>query len=126
MNKYFVGYDLIANKLLELANTTSYPPFNIRKLDEQSYTIELAVAGFPKSAFSIESSKGILTIKAEKLNEENKNFIHKGITSKGFTRSFSLADNIEVGIARFRDGILSVELHTIPPKDEQTKKVDII
>lgn len=126
MNKYFVGYDLIANKLLELANTTSYPPFNIRKLDEQSYAIELAVAGFPKSAFSIESSKGILTIKAEKLNEENKNFIHKGITSKGFTRSFSLADSIEVGIAKFRDGILSIELHTIPPKDEQTKKVDII
>ncbi len=126
MNKYFVGYDLIANKLLELANTSSYPPFNIRKLDEQSYAIELAVAGFPKSAFSIESSKGILTIKAEKVNEENKNFIHKGITSKGFTRSFSLADNIEVGIAKFRDGILSVELHTIPPKDEQTKKVDIL
>lgn len=128
--RFFVGYDKVVEKLTNIADQSAklvqnYPPFNIKKVDENKYAIELALAGFSKHDIDIELADGKLVIAGKvesKVQEEN--FIFKGISNKAFTRHFTLADNVEIKNAEFINGMLRIWLETIIPESKK-KKIDI-
>jgi molecular chaperone IbpA len=129
VDKHFVGFDAIADRFAkinaELAKNTSYPPYNICKIGDTSYLIEMAVAGFAKNEINIEITEGKLVIKgnvdSEKYSE--KEYLFKGLANRSFTRTFILEDEIEIKGATLVDGILSVELERIVPETKKSKKI---
>lgn len=137
LDKWFVGADRML-KTLTNANEAytkaipNYPPYNIVKTSENNYTIEMAVAGFGKQNIDIEIANNKLIIKggltAEDMAEDTVNpvtYIWKGISDRYFTRTFSLADTVEVKNAELINGMLKVFLENVIPEDKKHKKVDI-
>jgi molecular chaperone IbpA len=106
---------------------TSFPPHNILKLDESRYIVELAVAGFSKDEISISVESGTLTVKGEKEEKDSANwqYLHKGIGTRSFTKTITIADTIEVKGAEFKDGILRIGLENIVPEHKKPRKVEI-
>ncbi len=124
----FVGFDNLFDELQKVSSTkeNSYPAFNIEKTGENSYEISLALAGFNKKEINIELDQRILIIKANSSDKEiNRDFIHKGIAKRAFTKQFRLADNVEVENAEFNDGILCIKLTKFVPEEEKPKKIEI-
>jgi molecular chaperone IbpA len=106
--------------------TTSFPPHNILKLDESRYVVELAVAGFTKDEIEITVQDGTLTIKGEKQDKETEaTYLHRGIGTRSFTKSLTVADTIEVKGAEFKDGILKIGLENIIPEHKIPRKIEI-
>jgi molecular chaperone IbpA len=135
-SKFFVGADKFAQKVHETIDhiqktATTYPPFNLKKTDDNVYVIELAVAGFGKQDVELTLEDNKLVIKGsttlDTLTEDgvNTQYLHKGIADRAFTRTFSLADNVVVNNAEMINGILKVWLEHIIPEDKKPKKIDI-
>lgn len=106
---------------------TSYPPYNVIHTDDNIYVIEIAVAGFRKDEISVELEKNVLTISTHKTytSEDDQNVIHRGISQRRFTRSFRLAENIEVVDAKMEDGLLRIELENVVPEEEKPLIISI-
>lgn len=134
-DRFFVGADKLAKSLREgtewLANNAlaSYPPFNLKKVDENKYMIEMAVAGFAKQDIEITLEDNKLIIKGEAkgdTKEDNKtDYLYCGIANRAFARRFTLADNVEINNAQLINGMLKVWLEHIIPDDKKPKKIDI-
>lgn len=127
--KMSVGFDRIADQFFNdptFANATGYPPFNISKLEED-YEITLAVAGFKKTDIDIEVEDGTLKIAGTSnvLDDDDREYLHKGIAERNFTRTFKLAEYVEVKSAKLQDGILRVTLHRNIPDAMKPQKIDI-
>ena len=115
-DKFFVGFDEQFDRLAKTAqdltkNIPSYPPFNIKKESDNKYSIEVAVAGFSQSDIEITLDGNKLTISG-KTTEDNElgEFLFKGIANRAFTRTFALADKIEVQSAEIVNGMLKIAL----------------
>jgi molecular chaperone IbpB len=128
--RFFVGYDKVVEKLTNIADQSAkliqnYPPFNIKKVDENKYAIEIALAGFSKQDVQIEldGAKLVITGNVESKTAEE-NYVFKGISNKPFTREFTLADNVEIQGAEFINGMLKIWLDTLTPQQNK-KKIDI-
>ena len=125
----FVGFDRIWNEL-ETALTSSvdqtnvFPRHNIVKTDENSYDIELALAGYSRSDLSIEVEEGMLVITGERDDAETE-YLHKGISTKKFRRTFRLNENVEIRLAEFVDGLLTIILAHIVPEEKKPRSIDI-
>jgi len=108
-----VGFDHL-NSLLNSAMRadagTSYPPYNIEVLGENSYAITLSVAGFDQSELDITVEKNVLSVSGKKANSEEKKYLHQGIASRAFERKFNLADHVEVKGADLNQGLLTINL----------------
>lgn len=124
---FFIGFDNVLTKLSHAgqSNASNYPPYNLVKTSEDTYLIELAVAGFSEEDFDIELHDGVLTIKAQVGSEDEKNYLHKGIATRSFVRKFTLADTIQVEGVSLRQGILTVELCNVIPEEKKPKKIPI-
>ena len=106
--------------------STSFPPHNIIKLDESRYVVELAVAGFSKNEIEISVENGTLTVKGEKQEKETGvQYLHKGIGTRSFTKSLTIADTVEVKGAEFKDGILRIGLENVIPEHKKPRKIEI-
>jgi molecular chaperone IbpA len=106
--------------------STSFPPHNIIKLDESRYVVELAVAGFSKNEIEISVENGTLTVKGEKQEKESSvQYLHKGIGTRSFTKSLTIADTVEVKGAEFKDGILRIGLENVIPEHKKPRKIEI-
>ena len=131
LNKFFVGFDRFISDATtmqsQLAKTISnYPPYNIKKIDENKYAIEIAVAGFCRSDIEIEFVEDKLIVRGNSNSSEKENeYLWKGISNRSFTRSFSLNDSIEVHGAEMFNGILRVILERIIPEHKKPKKIEI-
>lgn len=128
---FFIGYqDLLkrVNDAKSQVTKQSYPPFNVRKTDENKYVVELAVAGFDKSDIDIEVKDSTLTIKSDVKTKdvEGEEWIHRGIGLRNFTRQFQLADTVEVKGAEMVNGMLKVWLENVIPEEQKPKKVEIV
>ena len=131
-DKFFVGFDDQFNKLQKLhgdltKNIPNYPPYNIRKIDDTHYTIEMAVAGFGQSDIDIEIDGGKLVVKGNVNSTEDdaNDYLFKGIASRAFTRSFALNDQVEVKDAELFNGMLKIALERLIPEEKKPTKVTV-
>jgi molecular chaperone IbpA len=136
-SKYFVGADKLAEKMnetfehIQKTAGSAYPPFNLKKTDDNVYVVELAVAGFGKQDIELTLEDNKLVVKGQTtldtLTEDgiDVQYLHKGIADRAFTRTFSLADNVVVNNAAMMNGILKIWLEHIIPEDKKPKKIDI-
>jgi len=125
-----IGFDTIFDRLfdMDLTRDSGYPPYNIRKINELQYAIELALAGFSKDDIEVEVTDGQLTIRSRediKKDDSNDSFVHKGIAKRSFMRTFSLSDDIIVKGADLKDGMLIVELERVIPDEKKPRLIQI-
>jgi molecular chaperone IbpA len=132
-DKFFVGFEDSAKQLQTLhadltKNIPNYPPYNIRKNDENKYTIEIAVAGFGQNEIDIEIDGGKLIVKGNidaSLDAMEDTFLFKGIATRAFTRAFAIDDYIEVKNAELFNGMLKIALERMVPEEKKPKKVPV-
>ena len=122
-----IGLDSIFDSLLGRIehNQSNYPPYNIVKSDDDNYTIELAIAGFGQGDIDIQVKEGELIIKGEKSEDEESQYLHHGIGTRKFTRTFNLAEYVEVKSADVENGILKVALERNIPEAMKPKSIAI-
>lgn len=129
--KIFVGYDDQFRRLQRLhddltKNIPNYPPYNIRKTGDNTYTIEMAVAGFGQSEIDIEINGDKLVVRGNTSSDnEGGDYLFKGIAARAFTRSFALDDHIEVKDAELLNGMLKIVLERLIPEEKKPKKVHV-
>ena len=125
---FAIGFDRTL-QLLERANqsptNTSYPPYNIVKHDAENFSIELALAGFDKKDITISKEKEVLNIEGKQKEGETLEYVHRGLASRSFKRTFTLADDIIVKGADMKNGILSVSLERIVPEEDKPQEIKI-
>ncbi|CAB5221582.1 IbpA Molecular chaperone (small heat shock protein) [uncultured Caudovirales phage] len=129
-SKFFVGYEPMVKRFDEISKTISksipnYPPYNIVKVDENKYVIEMAVAGFGKQNLDVEINDGTLTIVGKTDTDQDGNYLYKGIADRAFKRVFNISDTIEIKNAELFNGMLKIWLENIIPDSKKPKKVDI-
>ena len=122
----FVGFDHLFK---ELDHTTRhandhYPPHNILKIDENQYLIELAVAGFSQDELEVDIKERTLTVKGEHPSQ-GREYIHRGISTKKFKRTFRLSEYVEVHGADLVDGVLAIDLKIVIPEEMRPRKINI-
>ena len=106
----------------------NFPPYNIVKTGENTYDVELALAGFNKKDIEIEYKENVLTVKSKKQEEtkdEDGNIIHRGISKRMFSKSFTIANDVEVKGAELKDGLLKVSMERIIPEHKKAKLINI-
>ena len=106
----------------------NFPPYNIVKTGENTYDVELALAGFNKKDIEVEYKENLLTVKSKKQEEtkdEDGNVIHRGISKRMFSKSFTIANDVEVKGAELKDGLLKVSMERIIPEHKKAKLIDI-
>lgn len=106
-----IGLERILDDLASMSSTSSFPPFNVIRVSDYDYVIELAVAGYSKSEIDILVDKNVLTVAGRKQEEKTNTFLYKGISSKSFERKFAIADTVVVKRAEQVDGMLRIHLH---------------
>jgi molecular chaperone IbpA len=131
-DKFFVGFEDTAAQMQKLhddltKNIPNYPPYNIRKNDENHYTIEIAVAGFAQNEIDIEIDGGKLIVRGNTKHEtdESNDYLFKGIANRAFTRAFAIDDQIEVKDAEYFNGMLKIALERLIPEAAKPKKVPV-
>ena len=130
-DKFFVGFDDQLSRMQKLhdditKNIPNYPPYNIKKIDDTHYTIEMAVAGFGQNEIDIEIDGGKLIVKGNISSaEDDGNFLFKGIAARAFTRTFALNDQVEVKDAELFNGMLKIALERLIPEEKKPKKVAV-
>ena len=122
-----IGLDSIFDSLLGRLdhNQSNYPPYNIVKSDDDNYTIEIAVAGFAQGDIDIQVKEGELIITGAKSDEDDTQYLHHGIGTRKFTRTFNLAEYVEVKSAVCENGVLSIALDRNIPEAMTPKSIDI-
>ncbi|WP_417458053.1 Hsp20 family protein [Kordiimonas sp.] len=124
-----VGFDHL-NRLLDSALNTEqaapYPPYNIEKLSDDDYRVTMAVAGFAPDELTVTVQEGTLLIAGKAADDEKeRRFLHRGIAKRAFERRFELADTIQVGNAKFENGLLLVELKRVIPDHKKPRQIEI-
>ena len=129
LRPFSVGFDDLFdhfNNQLEIKQTSSYPPYNINRIDDLNYQIEMALAGFSKNDIEIKYSDNQLTIKSiESEEKDEKETLHRGISKRKFSRTFTLAEDMKVNGAELKDGMLLIELEKIVPEEKKPRTIDI-
>ena len=119
LNRALIGFDRIFDNFENRYqnSTTNYPPYNVLKHDDNTFEVEIAVAGFDKAEISIEVDQDQLVIKGRRAKDEDTDkYLHRGLAARDFERVFTLAEYMEVGDAELTNGILSVKLTRIVPE----------
>ena len=126
-----VGFDRMASMIDQAARLDSaqgYPPYNIERIDENAFGIEIAVAGFGEDDLDIETKEGQLTIAGKKGGNSEageRDYLHRGIAERGFIRRFQLADHVIVTGASLINGILRIDLVRELPEAKKPRKIAI-
>ena len=124
-----IGFDRLANMLDNAMRSEvspgGYPPYNIEVLEDDRYSITLAVAGFEKSDIDIDVEKGVLTVRGKKGDDVQRNYLYQGIANRAFERKFNLADHVEVTGARLNNGLLTIDLVKEIPEAMKPRKIEI-
>jgi len=132
-----VGFDNVFDHFERMFNdeffnvpTVNYPPYNIVKTGVNEYNVEVALAGFSRDDVSVEFAEGILTIKSKDKTVSDKkdadgDMIHKGISKRYFSKSFTVSDDVEIKGAELKDGLLTVSLERIVPESKKARVIEI-
>ena len=125
---FFIGVDRELNRLMHIhgaATKQSYPPYDIIEIDDDSYVLKLAAAGFSKKDLDITVKDGTLVIAGNKTEADADKYLHKGIAMRNFTRTFALGEYMEVVSANMEDGILIVNVKRELPEEKKPKQIAI-
>lgn len=129
IHKFGIGFDNIFDDLLNRTaqGQTNYPPYNIVKQSDDSFAIELAVAGFKDGEISITTERNQLTVKGEQAVDLDTQveYLHRGISARSFSRTWTLADHVEVAGAKSENGILTISLERKVPEEQKPKTIAI-
>ena len=133
-----VGFDnvfdqleyMMEDRVFEKGTVANFPPYNIVKTGENTYDVELALAGFNRKDIEVEYKENQLTVKSKKQDKPEEtdpdgNMIHRGISKRMFSRSFTIANDVEVKGAELKDGLLKVSLERIIPDHKKAKTIEI-
>ena len=133
-----VGFDnvfdqleyMMEDRFFEKGTVANFPPYNIVKTGENTYDVELALAGFNRKDIEVEYKENQFTVKSKKQDkpeetDEDGNMIHRGISKRMFSRSFTIANDVEVKGAELKDGLLKVSLERIIPDHKKAKTIEI-
>ena len=126
-DKFYIGVDHLVKIQEDITKTIgAYPFYNIKKTGDNSYKIELALAGWSKQEISLELNGDKLVIKGESDDkEDDSDYFFKGISKRAFTRSFMLNDTVVVNGSEFTNGLLSIFLERLVPEDKKSRKIEI-
>ena len=124
---FFIGFNRELGRLnhAHKTNSQSYPPYDLLKLDEDTYELSIAVAGFSKDHISVTVDNGSLIIKGEVVEVTDAEIVHKGIAGRKFVRSFALGEYMEVTGADLKDGMLNISIDRIVPEEKKPKTIKI-
>ncbi len=126
---FFIGFDRALDTWSHaqtVSSATNYPPYNVIKVDEDNFVVELAVAGFGKTDIDVLTADGKLTVKGELSTEDSDSkFIHRGIAARKFTREWALGEYMEVKAAELKDGMLKIDIVRILPEEKKPKTIKI-
>ena len=131
LTPYAVGFERQFNRLNDYVKhqqqSTGFPPYNIQKVEDFKYTIEMAIAGFSKDDIEVEVADGVLTVRSvkESDNSDDEWTLHRGISYRKFNRKFTLADDIVVNDAKLENGLLTIELEQIVPEEKKPRLIKI-
>ena len=134
LRPFSVGFDSIFEEFDRMLESTerhnsNYPPYNIHKLNDNDYKIEIALAGYSKDDIELELKDSTLTVrnktKEKVINEDTNGVIHKGIATRQFERSFTISEDIKVKNAELKNGLLNIDLERIIPDDKKPRLIDI-
>lgn len=127
----FIGFDHLASMIDTASRNekqSTYPPYNIELLAEDKYRITMAVAGFSKEQVTIEVQENTLLVTGTKPGvekEEERKFLHKGISERNFERKFQLGDHVKVLAADLENGLLHIDLERVIPEAKKPRKIEI-
>ena len=124
---FFIGFNRELSRLntAHKTNSQAYPPYDLLKLDEDTYRLSVAVAGFTKDDVNVSVDNGTLLIKGEIVEVTDAEVVHKGIATRKFTRSFALGEYMEVTGADLKDGMLHVSIDRVVPEEKKPKTIKI-
>lgn len=132
---HFIGFDHVwseIERLSEMSDNKLFPPHNVVKHDDSTFSIELALAGYSRDNLEIEVKEGnaLLVISGDNRveefeNERSKEYLHRGISGKKFTRTFRLSEHVVVDGADFVDGLLVINLRVEIPEEKRPRKISI-
>ena len=131
LTPYAVGFDRQFNRLNDYVKhqqqSTGFPPYNIQKVKDFEYEIEMALAGFSKDDIEVEVADGVLTVRSVKENDDvdDEWTLHRGISYRKFNRKFTLADDVVVNDAKLENGLLTIELEQIVPEEKKPRLIKI-
>ena len=134
LRPFSVGFDSIFEEFDRLLESTerynsNYPPYNIRKLSDNDYKIEVALAGYSKDDIELELKDSTLTVrnktKEKVINDESNGVIHKGISTRQFERSFTISEDIKVKNVELKNGLLNIDLERIIPDEKKPRFINI-
>lgn len=122
---FTIGFDRLFEDMERISNISdNFPPYNVIKSSEDSYIIELAVAGFDKKELSIEFKDSVLKVEGKKETREI-DFAHKGISERNFVRSWTLGEHVKVKSAEVSNGLLIISLEREIPEEEKPQVIKI-
>ena len=124
---FFIGFGRDIQRMKQNTEifSTNYPPHNLIKINDDSYLIELAVAGFSKEEIDVSVHGNQIDVHGLKLDEEESSFVHKGIASRSFRKFFALGEYMEVTGASLKDGLLQITIDRVVPEDKKPKHIKI-
>ena len=134
LRPFSVGFDSIFDefdRMLESSErySTNYPPYNIHKIDENVFKIEVALAGYSKEDIEVELKDNNLTVrnkpKEKVVNQNGEGVIHKGISTRQFERAFTISEDIKVKDAELKNGLLTIDLERIVPEEKKARLISI-
>jgi molecular chaperone IbpA len=123
-----VGFDRLADLLDSAASEApaGYPPYNIERTGDNTYRVELAVAGFKPDELSIEVKESVLIVQGRKAaNDAERRFVHRGLAERNFERRFQLAEYVLVTEAKLADGLLAIDLKRELPEALKPRRIEI-
>jgi len=130
LTPYAVGFDRVFDTLNRYVdnnvNSTGFPPYNIQKVDDFKYQIDMALAGFSKDDIEVEVADGTLSVRSDKKEEPEDEFTyHRGISYRKFERKFTLADDLVVNGAKLENGMLTIDLERIVPEEKKPRLISV-
>ena len=134
LRPFSVGFDSIFEEFDRMLESTerynsNYPPYNIRRINENDYKIEVALAGYSKDDIELELKDSTLSVrnkqKEKVVNDDSNEVIHKGISTRQFERAFTISEDIKVKNAELQNGLLNIDLERIIPDEKKARLINI-
>jgi len=116
-----IGLDDYFDKILKTQEASNYPPYNLIQVSDNQSILELALAGFTSEEVNVYTQEGKLYVEGKREDTTEKTFVHRGVAQRSFTRTWTLAEDTEVGSVSFENGLLTVVMNRIVPEHHKRK-----